>query len=56
MDGKTRWVGFTGTQRTSKKKFFASALLQRFDFERALIDQMVPFDGTRTQLAQPRMT
>jgi hypothetical protein len=39
--------------------FFASALLQRFDFEQALIDQMAPFDwliGTRSQLAQPRVT
>jgi hypothetical protein len=33
MDGKTRCVGFTGTQSMSLKKFFASALLQRFDFE-----------------------
>jgi hypothetical protein len=41
MDGKTR---FTGTQSMPLKKFFASAQLQRFDFERALIDQMVPFD------------
>jgi hypothetical protein len=56
MDRKTRWVGFTGTQSMSLNKFSLPPCSNDLILSEPSSIKWFHLIGTRSQLAQPRVT